>query len=99
VLSAPGKADITAHVNFDRLVRAAFAAGAAAHGPVSQGAFLERLGLSLRVDKLSAGKTPEQAAEIHAGAHRIAAPSQMGELFKVVCFSAPGLPLPAGFTQ
>lgn len=97
VLTAPGRADITAHVNFERVTRAAFAAGASAHGPVSQGAFLERLGLGMRVDRLSSGKTPEQAAEIHAGAHRLAAPSQMGELFKAACICAPGLRTPAGF--
>ncbi|MFZ5618162.1 MAG: class I SAM-dependent methyltransferase [Pseudomonadota bacterium] len=97
VLSAPGKADITAHVNFERIVRAAFVAGAAAHGPVSQGDFLDRLGLSVRLERLSAGKSPEEAADLFSGAHRIAAPSQMGELFKVLCLSAPGLPEPAGF--
>ena len=97
VLASPGKADITAHVNFEALQRAAFAAGAAAHGPIAQGAFLERLGLAVRLERLCAGKTPEEIADIYAGAHRISAPSQMGELFKALCVSAPGLPEPAGF--
>lgn len=97
VLSSPGRADITAHVNFERLQRAAFAAGASAHGPISQGAFLEQLGLGLRLERLCAGKTPEETADIYSGAHRISSPTQMGELFKVLCVSSPGLPDPAGF--
>lgn len=97
VLAAPGRADITAHVNFDRLIGAAFGAGAAAHGPVPQGEFLERLGLSARLERLCGGKSPAEIADIFAGAHRISAPSAMGELFKVVCLGAPGLAEPAGF--
>jgi NADH dehydrogenase [ubiquinone] 1 alpha subcomplex assembly factor 7 len=95
-LVAPGKADLTAHVNFERLARAAFAAGAAAHGPVSQGRFLEQLGLSLRVERLALA-APDRAAEIRLGAHRIASPGAMGELFKAACVSSPGLPDPPGF--
>lgn len=96
-LSSPGRADITAHVNFDRLSKAAFAAGAAAFGPVTQGAFLERLGLGARAARLCAGKTPEEIAAIESGALRLVAPNDMGELFKVLCVSSPGSPTPAGF--
>lgn len=96
-LKAPGAADITAHVNFEHLSRAAFAAGAAAYGPVSQGAFLERLGLPLRLERLSAGKSAAKAADLFAGAHRISSPAAMGELFKVFCVSSPNLSEPAGF--
>lgn len=98
-LMAPGKADLTAHVNFERLEQRAFAAGAAAHGPLSQGAFLERLGLAMRLQRLSGGKSPQEAADLYSGAHRISSPNQMGELFKVLCLSAPTLPLPAGFDE
>lgn len=96
-LSSPGRADITAHVNFESIVYAAFAGGAAAYGPIAQGEFLERLGISERVQRLSAGKSPAEAATIYSGAHRLSAPSQMGELFKALCISAPGLPEPPGF--
>ncbi|MEK7265780.1 MAG: SAM-dependent methyltransferase [Pseudomonadota bacterium] len=99
VLASPGRADITAHVNFERMARAAFAAGAAAHGPLSQGDFLQRLGLAMRLERLSFGKTAEESAHLFAGAHRISSPAQMGELFKVLCVSAPGLPDPEGFKE
>jgi len=97
VLSSPGAADITAHVNFERMTRAAFNAGASAHGPVPQGAFLERLGLPFRLERLSAGRTPEDVRTLHEGALRLVSPNQMGELFKAFCVSGPGLPAPAGF--
>lgn len=96
-LAAPGKADITAHVDFEALGQAALEAGAAVYGPLAQGAFLERLGLTVRVERLCKGLTPEQAEDIRSGAHRIAAPSEMGEIFKAVCFSSPNLAPPAGF--
>lgn len=97
VLAAPGAADITAHVNFERLTRAAFNAGASAHGPVPQGVLLERLGLPFRLERLSHGKTPEDVLKLHQGALRLSSPNQMGELFKAFCLSAPGLPAPQGF--
>ncbi|MEO0398853.1 MAG: SAM-dependent methyltransferase [Pseudomonadota bacterium] len=97
VLDAPGDADITAHVNFERISRAAFDRGAAVFGPVAQGTFLDRLGLAMRVERLCAGKSDAEAEDIHAGAFRIAAASEMGEIFKVLCLSTPGLAPPAGF--
>ncbi|MBI1392251.1 MAG: class I SAM-dependent methyltransferase [Alphaproteobacteria bacterium] len=96
-LDAPGHADITAHVNFRRLVRRAFDAGAAAYGPVSQSALLDRLGLALRVERLCAGKSQPEIDEIHAGAFRIAAASEMGELFRAIAVSSPELAAPVGF--
>ncbi len=96
-LSTPGRADVTAHVDFDALSRTIIDSGAVAHGPVTQGRFLESLGLSLRVEMLCKGKGAAQAEEVRAGAHRISAPNQMGEIFKVACVSAPSSPTPAGF--
>jgi NADH dehydrogenase [ubiquinone] 1 alpha subcomplex assembly factor 7 len=98
-LASPGAADLTAHVNFERLSRAAFAAGACAFGPVSQGAFLTALGLPFRLERLSAEKSAGDAALLCSGAHRIASPAMMGELFKALCVSTPGLPEPAGFVS
>ena len=76
---------------------AAIEAGAAVHGPVTQGRFLDRLGLALRVEALCKNQPPEKADAIRAGAARIASPGAMGEIFKVMCLSSPNLPVPAGF--
>lgn len=97
VLRAPGTADITAHVNFSQLTDSVFDCGAAAHGPLTQGDFLRRLGLETRVAKLSAGKPEHVVQDIQSAAFRICAPSQMGEIFKALCISSPGLATPAAF--
>lgn len=98
-LASPGAADVTAHVDFEALSHAAFDAGAVAHGPVTQGAFLDRLGLAIRVELLCKGKAPAEQEAIRTGASRIAAAHQMGEVFKVLCLAAPSLPTPAGFEE
>ncbi len=98
VLSTPGLADITAHVDFETLAAAAMETGAGVYGPMSQGVLLQNLGLALRLERLCAGKSAEEQASIHAGAHRIAAPSQMGELFKALCISSPDMPPAPGFS-
>jgi NADH dehydrogenase [ubiquinone] 1 alpha subcomplex assembly factor 7 len=95
-LAAPGEADLTAHVDFQALALAAAQAGAAAHGPVPQGAFLEALGLRARATQLKRA-SPARAAEIDAAIERLAGPAQMGTLFKVLALTAPGLGTPAGF--
>lgn len=97
VLAAPGRADITAHVNFAALSAAAIDAGASAWGPVTQGALLQRLGLGPRLERLCAGKTAAEAGTLVSGARRISAPEEMGEIFKALCLSSPDLPAPAGF--
>ena len=98
-LASPGRADVTAHVDFEALGATAIDHGAVAHGPVSQGQFLERLGLNIRAEMLSKGKTDDQAKAIRAGAYRIASPDQMGEIFKVMCVSGPAHPAPSGFEE
>jgi SAM-dependent MidA family methyltransferase len=95
-LTVPGEADLTAHVDFPALSDAARAAGAAVHGPVPQGVFLKALGLQIRTEKLAASH-PARAAELRDAADRLAAPARMGQLFKAMAITAPGLPTPPGF--
>ncbi|WP_411819953.1 SAM-dependent methyltransferase [Hyphococcus formosus] len=95
-LLSPGHADITAHVDFEALSKVAIENGINAHGPVTQGRFLDRLGLALRVEALCKGQPEDKANEIRAGATRIAASNAMGEIFKVLSYSSPNLPTPAG---
>ena len=97
VLSAPGLADITAHVDFETLAGAAVEMGAGVYGPLAQGTFLQNLGLGMRLERICAGKSAAEQAALHTGAHRIAAPSQMGELFKALCLSSADLPPAPGF--
>lgn len=100
-LAAPGTVDVTAHVPFAALAAAGRAAGAAAHGPLPMGLFLQRLGLSARAailarSAMAAGKR-DQASLALSGAERLVAPEGMGRLFKALCLCHPALPIPPGF--
>jgi NADH dehydrogenase [ubiquinone] 1 alpha subcomplex assembly factor 7 len=91
---APGERDLTAHVDFAALAAAARVVRVS--GPVPQGAWLDAMGLPLRAAAL-ARAAPARTEEIEAARHRLSAASQMGRLFKVLAFSAPGWQEPAGF--
>jgi len=95
-LADPGEADLTAHVNFQALAAAASEAGAICHGPVDQGDFLERLGLSARAAALATSATERQAADIESARRRLAGGDQMGTLFKALAITGAGAP-PPGF--
>lgn len=97
VLEAPGSADLTAHVDFEALAKAAAAAGARVHGPLPQGAFLQRLGIEARAGALKTRATPEQAADLDVGLARLTGTTAMGTLFKALALAHPALPVPAGF--
>jgi NADH dehydrogenase [ubiquinone] 1 alpha subcomplex assembly factor 7 len=94
-LAEPGEADLTAHVDFAMLADAARAAGARAHGPVTQEAFLESLGIAARAAALSRA-APDQTADIKAVIDRLTGKEQMGWLFKVLALSDSTRP-PSGF--
>ncbi len=93
-LQTPGEADLTAHLDFDALARAA--EGAKVSPIVGQGSFLRRLGIELRAERLAAAH-PEKADDLLAGCHRLINPGGMGTLFKVLAISSPTLPDLPGF--
>jgi SAM-dependent MidA family methyltransferase len=93
---APGERDLTAHVDFSALADAARGEGVAVTGPVAQGRWLGGMGLGLRAEAL-ARSAPDRADEIMAARDRLAAPGQMGRLFRVMALAAPAWPDPAGF--
>lgn len=91
-LEAPGDADLTAHVAFDPLAHAA--KPSRAFGPVSQGVFLERLGITGRAQALAQNLSGD-ALEDHVAAHRrLTHPDEMGTLFKVMALAPNGAPVP-----
>lgn len=83
LFEAPGQADLTAHVDFDALSQVAKSAGLETQS-TTQGNFLLKRGLIERAGQLGAGKTHAQQEEIRDAVERLAAPNQMGELFKVM---------------
>jgi len=95
-LQSPGLADLTAWVDFASLAVVGRALRLEVAGPRPQGAWLEALGVRARAARLAAAN-PARREELNAALDRLTAPDQMGELFQAICFSSPGLPLPAGF--
>ncbi|MBT9382916.1 SAM-dependent methyltransferase [Pseudooceanicola sp. CBS1P-1] len=90
----PGLADLTAHVDFEQLARAAAPARHAAMTP--QGVFLERLGITERARAL-ASRLGGAALESHIAAHRrLTHPNEMGTLFKVLALYPEGQMPPPG---
>jgi SAM-dependent MidA family methyltransferase len=100
-LKAPGQADITAHVDFQALARAAEDVGARTHGPVAQGEFLKRLGIETRALTLMQKATPEVADDISAALKRLTDTGRggMGSMFKVLGVSEPNLTSLAGLSD
>ncbi len=96
-LADPGRSDLSAHVDFAGLARAARDSGAAVSGITPQGVLLERLGITARAQAL-ARKLSGDALESHIAAHRrLTHPEEMGSLFKALAIHPRGTPLPAGF--
>lgn len=94
----PGEADLTAHVDFEAIARAARAAGAGCSAMIAQGVLLERLGITERARALAEAMPDSAALENHIAAHRrLTHPQEMGSLFKAIAIHPSGSPPPAGF--
>jgi len=98
-LLAPGLVDLTAHVDFEALARAAEGMGARVHGPVPQGEFLRELGVEERAAALKAAAPPEYADAIDAALVRLTSEDRtgMGRLFKAIAVADPRLERLPGF--
>lgn len=93
VLKAPGRVDITAHVDFQAFGMAAESMGANVQGPTTQRDFLRRMGIELRAQGLKASASPQQAADIDSAVARLTETGStgMGDLFKVMAIANPAL--------
>jgi SAM-dependent MidA family methyltransferase len=100
-LKNPGQADVTAHVDFQALVRAAEDLRARVHGPVPQGDFLRRLGIETRALTLMAKASPEVSEDISGALKRLVTGGRggMGSMFKVLAISEPNLISLVGFAD
>ncbi|MGA8170244.1 MAG: SAM-dependent methyltransferase [Methylocystis sp.] len=100
-LAAPGEADLTTHVDFAALARAAVSRGAKVQGPVTQGSFLTSLGIERRAETLRGKATARQRADIDSALARLVGigdpREHMGELFKAMAVMHPDMPDMPGF--
>lgn len=92
----PGESDLTVHVDFEALARAAREEGVRVLGPVDQGGWLRALGIEARIGALAA-RAPERREELERARDRLIGEKEMGTLFKAMALVAPDWPDPAGF--
>lgn len=92
MIRMPGKADLSAYVNFRAL---SFAAqnvkGCIARGPIPQGAFLEAMGMNVRKEALKKANQSKPdykqiIRRLDTDYMRLVGPKQMGEIYKVLFF-------------
>ena len=95
ILDHPGEQDLTAHVDFAALAEAARRGGALPSRIVSQGTWLETLGIGARAMALAA-KNPQDTEAIAAARRRLCDEEEMGRLFKVMALRSPDWPEVAG---
>ncbi len=93
-LDAPGEADLTAHVDFEAVARAAPPARATA--PCPQGEFLGRLGIAARAEALARTLSGARLDGHLAALGRLTLPAEMGTLFKVMGLHPPFAAPPPG---
>jgi len=96
VLHQPGEQDLTAHVDFAAVGHAATEYGAKTSAIITQGEWLEKLGIRSRASALAAANS-DRADAIRAALERLTGPDQMGSLFKVMAVHSVDWPKPAGF--
>ena len=98
-LEAPGEADITTHVDFERLGHIASSQGLVVSGLTTQAQFLSGLGIVERAARLLKNADAAQTKEVEAALIRLTeqTPTGMGSLFKVLGMRHVDMPEPAGF--
>ncbi len=93
-LLTPGAADLTAHVDFEAIARAAPCSFSRV---TPQGIVLERLGITARAEALAAQVSGQALDTLIAAHRRLTHPHEMGNLFKAIALFPNTAKPPAGF--
>lgn len=93
ILENPGESDLSAHVDFSAIVRAARRGGAMAYGPFGQGAFLCNLGIERRAKQLAGAGAETAMSDLD----RLISLEKMAALFKALAIAPKAAPKPPGF--
>lgn len=86
-LSHLGQSDLTSHIDFERLSVCLKNYKNLSSNTTTQGEFLLKMGLLERAGLLGQNKSAKIQEEITIAVERLAAPDQMGDLFKVMAIS------------
>ncbi|KAJ7707317.1 S-adenosyl-L-methionine-dependent methyltransferase [Mycena rosella] len=83
VFHAPGECDLTANVDFTYLAESV-ADLVPTHGPIPQSAFLEGMGLQMRLDAAVSRSTSDEANAVREAGRRLVDPTGMGREYMVL---------------
>lgn len=97
-LSKPGDSDLTAHVDFKSLRKAAEQVGGYVPPLATQAEFLKALGIDIRADQLKLHALEAQKNEIDGAVLRLTDDLDMGNLFKVMAITATEMKEVPGFS-
>lgn len=82
LFDTPGTIDISHQVNFNAL-RLLVESSMVCYPLLTQGEFLQQLGIDLRLQQLLLGATAKQRMQLLSACARLVSPQHMGEIFKV----------------
>ena len=99
MLSRPGAADITSHVDFEALKTCVESEQLISYGPIAQNQFLTGMGIAERADMLAKRGAVREKMKISEAVRRLVAGTEMGHLFKVLAATSNGLQAPQPFGQ
>lgn len=88
-LQEPGEIDLSAYVNFSALTEIAKSANMKVVGSIPQGEFLECMGISDRVQILSAKVSLSMANQLEDDYERLVSPEHMGEIYRTLYVGHP----------
>ena len=97
ITDTPGEADLTSHVDFEKLAQAMSEGGATALRGMTQRDFLLAMGLEQRFAQLAGKADAAARATLQRQMARLADEAQMGNLFKLLCATSPGMSPPYPF--
>lgn len=96
---APGDCDITSHVDFEALGKALRSGGATTWPAITHRAFLMAMGLEQRFAVLASSADEPGRKLLERQMTRLAGEEQMGNLFKILAATSPGMAMPYPFGQ
>lgn len=88
IFALPGKADITADVDFSALAAVGRAAGLTVSGPIAQGDFLRLMGIADRAAALKKNASWRTKRKIDKDLRRLTDDREMGFAFRVLAYEA-----------
>lgn len=91
IIDSLGEADLTAHVDFNALKKAAVEQGINNHNILSQKEFLVKYGIEIRLQTLKNTASQKESDILDRQVFRLTSAKQMGKLFKVLEIFSPKL--------